>query len=186
MCDNYGLPLALIFEEILIDKPPKETEEEQEKEGTGGNGLAAPPPLFVHRRRQAACKGRQTAFAALVVWGIAQGLKTLLGASMGLVGRSMLSAAEQSHRRQQLPPPPSKSRSRSLGPTAPPLAACRPLRPLRWAHKESGGGLRRSRLIVISSLGPLAIRQGYLSSCLPFCLFPLGQGQGSIYGRKRF
>lgn len=43
MCDNYGLPLALIFEEILIDKPPKETEEEQEKEGTGGNGLAAPP-----------------------------------------------------------------------------------------------------------------------------------------------
>ena len=104
---------------------------------------------------------------------------------MGLVGRSMLSAAEQGHRRQQLPPP-SVSRSRSMGPTAPPLAACRPLRPLRWAHKESGGGLRRSRLIVISSLGPLAIRQGYLSSCLTFGLFPLGQGQGSIYGRKRF
>lgn len=36
MCDNYGLPLALIFEEILADKPPKETEEEQEEERTGG------------------------------------------------------------------------------------------------------------------------------------------------------
>lgn len=36
MCDNYGLPLALIFEEILTDKPPKETEEEQEEERTGG------------------------------------------------------------------------------------------------------------------------------------------------------
>lgn len=36
MCDNYGFPLALIFEEILTDKPLKETEEEQEEERTGG------------------------------------------------------------------------------------------------------------------------------------------------------
>ncbi len=36
MCDNYDLPLALIFEEILTDNPPKETEEEQEEERTGG------------------------------------------------------------------------------------------------------------------------------------------------------
>ena len=48
---------------------------------------------------------------------------------MGLVGRSMLvlcyPAAEQGHRRQQLPPP-SKSRSRSMGPTALPTAASPP------------------------------------------------------------
>ena len=33
MCD-YDLPLALIFEEILTDKP-KETEQEQEEENKG-------------------------------------------------------------------------------------------------------------------------------------------------------
>ena len=143
MCDNYGLPLALIFEEILADKPPKETEEEQEEERTGGTAQPL-PPLFCYRRRQAACKGRQAAFAALVVWGITQGLETLLGASMGLVGRSMLSAAEQGHRRQQLPPPPIFSRSRSLGPTSPPPAARRPAPappPPSKASKEGGGSL---------------------------------------------
>ena len=35
MCD-YDLPLALIFEEILTDKPPKEAKEE--KEENKGNG----------------------------------------------------------------------------------------------------------------------------------------------------
>ena len=34
MCD-YDLPLALIFEEILTDKPPKEAEEQEENKGNG-------------------------------------------------------------------------------------------------------------------------------------------------------
>ncbi len=38
MCDDFGFPLALIFEELLTDKAPKEDEDEQEEEQREGNG----------------------------------------------------------------------------------------------------------------------------------------------------
>ena len=94
MCEYYGLPLALIFEELVdMDKPedkaqeqrPAEAEQEQQSKGTANN---QPPPLCLQQidsRRPLPCIALYAAFMRLVVLGYSRQLKRPLAASRGLV-----------------------------------------------------------------------------------------------------
>ena len=94
MCEYYGLPLALIFEELVdMDKPedkaqeqrPAGTEQEQQSKGTANN---QPPPLCLRQifsRRPCALYRPLRRFHASCGIGYSRQLKRPLAASMGLV-----------------------------------------------------------------------------------------------------
>lgn len=110
MCEYYGLPLALIFEELVdMDKPedkaqeqrPAEAEQEQQSKGTANN---QPPPLCLQQidsRRPLPCIALYAAFMRLVVLGYSRQLKRPLAASRGLVWPCVCSAPSWYYRRRQ-------------------------------------------------------------------------------------
>ena len=108
MCEYYGLPLALIFEELIdMDKPedkaqeqrPAEAEQEQQSKGTANN---QPPPLclqWIFSRRPLPSIALYAAFMRLVVLeNTPASLNGLYGACMAL---RVYSAPSWYYRRRQ-------------------------------------------------------------------------------------
>ena len=90
MCEYYGLPLALIFEELVdMDKPEDKAQEQR------------PAEAEIDSRRPLPCIALYAAFMRLVVLGYSRQLKRPLAASVGLVWPCVCSAPSWYYRRRQ-------------------------------------------------------------------------------------